>query len=207
MKLGDGLLGRLRTFVGAGDPDVDHVHPRRRVDGDEVRAVGARHPLVRGRPLHREPGGIGSGEVHFGHRLRAGNPSVGGVARPSVALDATDMWRSGVRRARAWRVPALAAAGLLAASLAIFLAPLWTLGPGTAVETWARVMAAGTAGGLPALLAAGPAVASALAAVLAGEPGTRPALAGGLLASGGAFALLARQLARRPSRPVAARRG
>ncbi len=121
------------------------------------------------------------------------------AARPFAAWE--------VRRARAWRIPALAAAGLLAASLAIFLAPLWTLGPGTAVETWARVMAAGTAGGLPALLAAGPAVASALAAVLAGEPGTRPALAGGLLASGGAFALLARQLARRPLRPVAARRG
>src|ERR1700690_607130 len=84
-----------------------------------------------------------------------------------------------VRRAGAWRIPALAAAALLAASLAIFLAPLWSLGPGTAFETWARVMAAGTAGGLPAL-AAMPALASALAAALAGAPGMRPALAAGL---------------------------
>lgn len=114
------------------------------------------------------------------------------AARPFAAWE--------VRRARAWRIPALGAAALLAASLAIFLAPLWSLGPGTAFETWARVIAAGTAGGLPALLGAVPALASALAAALAGAPGTRPALAGALLASGGAFALLARRLAQRPSR-------
>lgn len=122
------------------------------------------------------------------------------AARPFAAWE--------VRRARAWRVPALAAAALLAASLAIFLAPLWSLGPATALDTWARVMAAGTAGGLPALLAAGPALASALAAALAGEQGTRAALAAALLASGSAFALLARRLARRPARLLAgARRG
>jgi hypothetical protein len=112
-----------------------------------------------------------------------------------------------VRRARAWRAPALAAAGLLVASLAVFLAPLWSLGPQTALETWARVMAAGTAGGLPALLAAVPALADALAAALR-TPGTRPALAGALLASGGVFAFLARRLFGRPARAAAgARRG
>ena len=122
------------------------------------------------------------------------------AARPFAAWE--------VRRAGAWRIPALAAAALLVASLAIFLAPLWSLGPGTAFETWARVMAAGTAGGLPAFLAAVPALASALAAMLASAPGTRPALAGALLASGGAFALLARRLARRPLRlSTSARRG
>ncbi len=122
------------------------------------------------------------------------------AARPFAAWE--------VRRARAWRIPALTAGTLLAASLAIFLAPLWSLGPATAFETWARVMAAGTAGGLPALLAAVPALASALAAALASAPGIRPALAGALFASGGAFALLARRLARRPSRlPTGARRG
>ncbi|HEX2798962.1 MAG TPA: hypothetical protein VHQ44_04745, partial [Thermoanaerobaculia bacterium] len=46
------------------------------------------------------------------------------AARPFAAWE--------VRRAGAWRIPALAAAALLAASLAIFLAPLWSLGPGTA---------------------------------------------------------------------------
>jgi hypothetical protein len=107
-----------------------------------------------------------------------------------------------VRQGRAWRAPALAAAGLLVASLAVFLAPLWSLGPQTALETWARVMAAGTAGGLPALLAAVPTLADALAAALR-SPGTRPALASALLASGGFFAFLARRLSRRPSRALA----
>lgn len=122
------------------------------------------------------------------------------AARPFAAWE--------VRRARAWRIPAFGAAALLAASLAIFLAPLWSLGPGTALETWARVMSAGTAGTLPALLAAVPALASALAAALASSPGTRPALGGALLVSGGTLALLARRLARRPSRLTTdARRG
>jgi hypothetical protein len=65
---------------------------------------------------------------------------------------------------------------------------------------WVRVMAAGTAGGLPALFAAVPTFADALAGALAGTPGIRPALAGALLASGGTFAFLARRLSRRPTR-------
>ncbi len=105
-----------------------------------------------------------------------------------------------VRRARAWRAPALAAGGLLTASLVVFLAPLWSLGPQTALEMWARVMAAGTTAGLPALLAAIPTLADALGAVLSGTPGARAALAGALLASGATFAILARRLSRRPSR-------
>lgn len=105
-----------------------------------------------------------------------------------------------VRRARAWRAPAMAAGGLLAASIAVFLAPLWSLGPGTALEMWARVMAAGTTAGLPALLAAIPTLADAMGAVLSGTPGTRPALGGALLVSGATFATLARRLSRRPSR-------
>lgn len=111
-----------------------------------------------------------------------------------------------VRRARAWRAPAVAAVGLLAASIGLFVAPLWTLGPGTAVEVWARVMAAGTAGGFPALLASLPLLADALGTAFSAAPETRGALAGALLASGGAFAFLARRLflrraaARAPSR-------
>jgi hypothetical protein len=105
-----------------------------------------------------------------------------------------------VRRARAWRAPALAAVGFLAASLAVFLTPLWSLGPQTALEMWVRVVAAETAGGLPALFAAVPTLTDALAGALAGTPGVRPALAGALLASGGAFAFLAQRLSRRPTR-------
>jgi hypothetical protein len=112
-----------------------------------------------------------------------------------------------VRRARAWRAPALAAVGLLAASLAVFLTPLWSLGPQTAFEMWVRLVAVGTAGSLPALFAAVPTLADALAAVLAGTPGMRPALAGAMLASAGTFAFLARVLFRRPTRvPAGAHR-
>ena len=121
------------------------------------------------------------------------------AARPFAAWE--------VRRARAWRTPALAAGGLLAASLAVFLAPLWSLGPQTALETWARVMAAGTTAGLPAFLAAIPRLADAVGAVLSGATDTRPALAGALLASGAAFAALARRLSRRPSRVARALAG
>lgn len=108
-----------------------------------------------------------------------------------------------VRRARAWRVPAVAAAALLVASQAVFLAPLWSLGPQAALEMWARVIAAGTAGALPSVFAAAPALADALAAAFGASPGTRPALAGALLASGGVFALLARRLFWNPTRAAA----
>lgn len=112
-----------------------------------------------------------------------------------------------VRRARAWRAPALAAGGLLAASLAVFLAPLWSLGPQTAFEMWVRVIAAGAAAGVPALFAAMPSLANALGSALSGMPGSRPALAGALLASGAIFAVFAGRLSRRPSRLASARVG
>lgn len=112
-----------------------------------------------------------------------------------------------VRRAQAWRAPALAAGGLLAASLTVFLAPLWSLGPQTAVEMWARVMAAGTTAGLPALLGAVPTLADAFGRVLAATPGVRPGLAAALLAAGATFAALAQRLSRRPSRLASAQAG
>ena len=105
-----------------------------------------------------------------------------------------------VRKARSWRVPALAAAGLLAASLAVFLAPLWSLGPVVAIDLWARVIAVTAPGALGAALAAAPAVADATGRALAGSGGLRPALGGLLLLSGGTLALIARRLAKRPVR-------
>jgi hypothetical protein len=108
-----------------------------------------------------------------------------------------------VRRARAWRVPALAASGLLAASLAVFVAPLWSLGPVAAMDLWVRVVAAASSGALGAALAAGPAVLEATGRAMAGSDGLRPALAGLLLASGGSLALIARRLAKRPIRAAA----
>src|SRR5450756_1094064 len=52
-------------------------------------------------------------------RFEAELPARVMAARPFAAWE--------VRRAGAWRIPALAAAALLAASLAIFLAPLWSV--------------------------------------------------------------------------------
>jgi hypothetical protein len=105
-----------------------------------------------------------------------------------------------VRKARAWRVPALAAAGLLAASLAVFLAPLWSLGPVAAMDLWVRVIAASASGAAAAAFAAAPTLADATGSVLAGAPGVKPALGGLLLLSGGTLALVARRLAKRPVR-------
>ena len=105
-----------------------------------------------------------------------------------------------VRRARSWRMPALAASGLLAASLAVFLAPLWSLGPVAGMDLWVRVIAASASGALGAALAAAPALADATGRALAGAGGLRPALGGLLLVSGGTLALVARRLAKRPVR-------
>lgn len=105
-----------------------------------------------------------------------------------------------VRKARAWRVPALAASGLLAASLAVFLAPLWSLGPVAAMDLWVRVIAASASGALGAALAAAPVLADATGRALAGAEGLKPALGGLLLLSGGSVALIARRLAKRPVR-------
>jgi hypothetical protein len=107
-----------------------------------------------------------------------------------------------VRKARAWRVPAFAASGLLAASLAVFLAPLWSLGPVAAMDLWVRVIAASASGALGAALAAAPALAEATGRALAGAGGLRPALGGLLLVSSGTLALIARRLAKRPARAV-----
>lgn len=108
-----------------------------------------------------------------------------------------------VRKARAWRFPALAASGLLAASLAVFLAPLWSLGPVAAMDLWARVIAASATGAAGAVLAAAPALAAATGRTLSGLEGLRPVLGGLLLVSGGSLALIARRLARRPVRAAA----
>ena len=105
-----------------------------------------------------------------------------------------------VRKARSWRVPALAAFGLLAASLAVFLAPLWSLGPVAAMDLWVRVIAASASGALGAALAAAPVLADATGRALAGSAGLRPVLGGLLLVSAGALPLVARRPAKRPVR-------
>ena len=108
-----------------------------------------------------------------------------------------------VRKARAWRVPAAVAGGLLAASVAVFLAPLWSVGPTAAMDLWVRVIVASTSGAVGATLAAAPALADAAGRALSGLSGLRPVLGGLLLLSGGSLALIARRLARRPVRAAA----
>jgi hypothetical protein len=110
-----------------------------------------------------------------------------------------------VRRARAWRAPAWAGLGLLAASLAVFLAPLWSLGPVAALDLWVRVIAASAPGAAAAAVSVAPALADATGRALSGADALKPVLGGLLLLSGGALALLARRLANRPVR--AAERG
>jgi hypothetical protein len=110
-----------------------------------------------------------------------------------------------IRKARAWRAPALVASGLLAASLAVFLAPLWSLGPVAAIDLWVRVIAASASGAFGAALAAAPALADATSRALAGFDGLKPALGGLFFLSGGSLALIARRLAKRPVRASASR--
>jgi hypothetical protein len=101
-----------------------------------------------------------------------------------------------VRSVGAWRIPAAAAGGVLAASLTVFLAPLWYLGPGTALAVWGRVLFATFSGALSTALTAAPLIAATLAQVFAELPGVRNiaflglALTGGML---GIWLLLARR--------------
>lgn len=95
-----------------------------------------------------------------------------------------------VRRASAWKVPAAAGSGLLAASLAIFLAPLWHLGPGTALGVWGRVLAATFSGTISAALSSAPAVAEALSRVFV-DSAVRNGVVIALLFFGVSFGLLA----------------
>jgi hypothetical protein len=108
-----------------------------------------------------------------------------------------------VRSAPAWKLPAAAGSGLLAASLAVFLAPLWHLGPGTAFGVWGRVLAATFSGTISAALSSAPAVAANLARVFGQSPDVRNAALAGLALAGGSLGTLA--LVSRRRRSVTAR--
>ncbi len=102
-----------------------------------------------------------------------------------------------VRRPALWKVPALAAAGLLSASLAVFLAPLATLAPGTAVEVWGQVVLAALSSPVSAALSARTALAAA-AEVLRGA--VAPAVAFAVLGAGLAFGAATTAALRLPAR-------
>lgn len=89
-----------------------------------------------------------------------------------------------VRKGWAWKAPVLAAAGLLSSSLAVFLAPLGQLAPGTAVTLWGQLLLAALSSPFSAVLSAGPALAAAADAL---RSTVSPAAALGVLGAGAAF--------------------
>jgi hypothetical protein len=89
-----------------------------------------------------------------------------------------------VRTRRAWRAPLLVAAGLLAASLAVFLAPLGQLSPGTALRVWGDLLLAALSSPASAVFAAGPALAAGADAL---RSAVSPVAAAGVLGAGAVF--------------------
>ena len=94
-----------------------------------------------------------------------------------------------VRSRSAWRVPVLAVSGLAAGTAGLALLPLWSLGPGTALQTWARVAFAVVSRPVELLTSFGPALSSAAQAVATALP------QGALVTAGVATALSAFGLA------------
>jgi len=105
-----------------------------------------------------------------------------------------------VRRASAWRIPLLATSGLLAASLAVFLAPLGGLAPGTALAVWGQLFAAALSSPVSAALEVAPALAVAADSLRAAvTPGAGIAILGAGAAFGAAtIVALRRQTVRVP---------
>ncbi len=111
-----------------------------------------------------------------------------------------------VSRAAHWRVPVAVGAGFLAGSLGLALAPLWSLGPGTAVTVWSELLAVALGRPLATLVTALPLLADGTGRVAGSvTAGTAAALgAAALLAAGTLGAALARL--RRPAASVLPRR-
>lgn len=76
-----------------------------------------------------------------------------------------------VRQARAWRVPLGVGALLLGGSAGLGLAPLWTLGPATAIEVWTDLVLAGSVRPVVTLVEALPLLGRGVARVSGSVPG------------------------------------
>lgn len=91
-----------------------------------------------------------------------------------------------VRRFSSWRVPFAVGGALVAGSAGLFLAPLWRLGPGTALAFWGKLGAAALASPISSIAAAAPLLAEGFSRMPAGL--SAPSLllfgAGTLLAAG-----------------------
>jgi hypothetical protein len=103
-------------------------------------------------------------------------------AERTMSLRPSAPWE--VRHASFWRIPALAGAGLLAASATVFVAPLGNFAPATALVVWGNLITSALASPLSVLFAAGPALAEAGAAL---QGSVTPAAGLFLLGSGALF--------------------
>jgi hypothetical protein len=91
------------------------------------------------------------------------------------------------------------AGGLLSVSLAVFLAPLGQLTPGTAIEVWGKLVAAALSAPASAVLSAGPVLAAAAESL---RSAVSPGAALAVLATGAAFGAATVAVLRRRPVPV-----
>ena len=106
-----------------------------------------------------------------------------------------------VRQAAPWKVPALAGAGLLVSSAAIFVAPLGQLAPVTALAVWGDLVTAALSSPASAAFSAAPALAAASDALRGSVTPLMGlvVLGSGALFGAATFASLRRRTARAPS--------
>lgn len=131
---------------------------------------------------HDGPGGLSEG---FASKVAA--------ARPFAPWE--------VRHGRPWRVPLGVGGLLLAGSFGIGLAPLWTLGPATALETWTDLVLAGSVRPVATLIEALPLLGRGLSRLASAAP---PAWTWLLLLAGaaGAATLVRGRAAAAPGRGI-----
>jgi hypothetical protein len=94
-----------------------------------------------------------------------------------------------VRLGKYWRFPILAGFSLVASSLALFLAPLWSLGPATAFSLWLHLLAVALGRPILASFEAGPRLAAALSTLSIRPPAAVLGMALLLLIGGVALVL------------------
>jgi len=111
-----------------------------------------------------------------------------------------------VARGSFWKVPAGVGAAFLAGSLGLALAPLWSLGPGTAFTVWSELLAVALGRPVATLVTALPLLADGTGRVAGALPAAAVAAVGGaaVLVAGTLGVALARL--RRPQASAVSRR-
>lgn len=86
------------------------------------------------------------------------------------------------RQRRHWKTPGLVLGLFAGSSAALGLTPLFRLGPGTALDVWAHLLAVSLVRPVMVALDAGPLVARGVSKAVGASPGSLPLLAVGALA-------------------------